>query len=115
MDVFSKMFDGNDGYKARGYRSQALLFMYVGKYNDAIGVLHKSILINKTLGNLTSELRDHLFLATAYKTRRMTSEFESELKKVNTILEKSPIEPWWYFLYGKMLVRDGKIKRRKEY
>lgn len=111
MDVFSKMFDGSDGYKARGYRSQALLLMYAGKYNDAIGILHKSILINKTLGNITSELRDHLFLATAYKTRGMTSEFESELKKVTTILEKSPIDPWWYFLYGKMLVRDGKIQK----
>lgn len=114
MEVFEKMNGESDGQKARGYRSQALLLMYEGKYKDAIGILHKSLLINKTLGYPTSELRDHLFLASAYKTRRMTSEFESELNKISTILEKSSIEPWWYFLYGKMLIRDGKIQKAEK-
>ena len=85
--------------------------MYTGKFSEAINQLHESILINKTLGFAVSELRDHLFLATVYKTKRMMPEFYEELNKVNVLLRAEGMEPWWYFLYGKLLVRDGKIQK----
>ena len=113
-EVFEKLTEGPDNDKARGYRSMALLLMYTGKFSEAINKLHESILINKTLGVAVSELRDHLFLATAYKTKGMKPEFYEEFNKINELLGSEGVEPWWYFLYGKLLVRDGKIQRAEK-
>jgi tetratricopeptide (TPR) repeat protein len=110
-EVFDKMMEGNDDKKARGYRSMALLSMYTGKLSEAISQLNESILINKTIGFTLSELRDHLFLAVIYKTKRMLPEYYKELNKVNELLKAEGMEPWWYFLYGKLIVRDGKIQK----
>jgi tetratricopeptide (TPR) repeat protein len=110
-EVFEKMTVGTDDLKAQGYRSMALLLMYTGKFSEAIDQLHESTLLYKTLGYRLSELRNHLFLATAYKTKGMMPEFYEELNKVNELLGTEGIEPWWYFLYGKLLARDGKIQK----
>jgi tetratricopeptide (TPR) repeat protein len=110
-EVFERMIAGTDELKSRGYRALALLLMYNGKYSEAINQLHESIIINKTLGAAVSELRDRLFLATVYKAKRMMTEFYGELNKVNGLLSAEGMEPWWFFLYGKFLVRDGKIQK----
>jgi tetratricopeptide (TPR) repeat protein len=41
----------------------------------------------------------------------MMSEFYEELIKVNELLKAEGLEPWWYFLYGKLLIRDGKLQK----
>ncbi len=110
-EVFEKMTMGQGGPKAQGYRSLALLDMYTGKITEAIDLLKESNNINKALRYGVSELRNHLFLATAYKTRGMRPEFYEELNKANELLKTEGIEPWWYFLYGKLLVRDEKIQK----
>jgi tetratricopeptide (TPR) repeat protein len=111
LEVFEKMTVGTDDLKAQGYRSIALLLMYTGKFSEAIDQLHESTLLYKTLGYGLSELRNHLFLATVYKTKGMMPEFYEELNKVNELLGTEGIEPWWYFLYGKLLARDRKIQK----
>ena len=110
-EVFERMTAGEDELKSRGYRALALLLMYTGKYSEAINQLNESIKINKTLGAAVSELRDRLFLATVYKGKRMMPEFYAELNKVNVLLRAEGMEPWWFFLYGKFLARDGKIQK----
>ena len=113
-EVFEKLTAGEDDLKVQGYRSLALLLMYTGKYSEAINKLHESILICKTRGYGLSELRNHLFLAIAYKTKGMMPEFYEELNKVNELFKAEGLEPWWYFLYGKILVRDGKIQKAEK-
>ena len=110
-EVFEKMTSGNDDLKAQGFRSLALLLMYTGKISEAIDKLNESTSLYKTLGYGVSELRNHLFLATAYKTKGMIPEFYEELNKANELLITEGIEPWWDFLYGKLLVRDEKIQK----
>jgi tetratricopeptide (TPR) repeat protein len=110
QEVFEKMSELSDDRKARGIRSEALLLMYTGKFSEAITRLHESIVINKTNRNGVSELRDHMFLATIYKTKGMIPEFHSELNKVRELLKIEGMEPWWFFLYGKIMIRDGKIQ-----
>jgi tetratricopeptide (TPR) repeat protein len=110
-EVFEKLTAGEDDLKAQGYRSLALLLMYTGKFSEAIDLLHESILICKTTVNGVGELRNRLFLATALKTKGMMSEFYEELIKVNELLKAEGLEPWWYFLYGKLLIRDGKLQK----
>ena len=113
-EVFEKMTTGQDGSKAQGYRSMALLLMYEGKISEAIDLLHESASVYKTMGYGVSEIRNHLFLATAYKTKGMMPEFYEELNKTNELLKTEGLEPWWYFLYGKLLVRDGKIQKSEK-
>jgi tetratricopeptide (TPR) repeat protein len=110
-EVFEKMTNGPDNLKPSGYRSLALLAMYRGKISEAIDHLKESILINKTNGWGLSEFRDRLFLATAYKTKGIIPEFYEELNKVNELPKGEITEPWWYCIYGKFLIRDGKIKK----
>ena len=38
-------------------------------------------------------------------------EFYEELYKANELLKTEGIEPWWDFLYGKLLIRDEKIQK----
>ena len=113
-EVFEKLIEGPEDIKARGYRSMALLLMYTGKFSEATTKLNESILFNKTFGVAISELRDHLFLATVYKTKGMMPEFYEELNKASELLGSEGVEPWWYFLYGKFLVRNGKIQRAEK-
>ena len=113
-EVFEKMTTGQDGSKAQGYRSLALLLMYNGKISEAIDLLNESASIYKTMGYDVSEIRNHLFLATAYKTKGMMPEFYQELNKTNELLNTEGLEPWWYFLYGKLLVRDEKIQKAEK-
>jgi tetratricopeptide (TPR) repeat protein len=114
-EVFEKMLEGKDDLKARGYRSLALLSMYTGKLSEAINQLHESILINKTIGYGLTELRDRMFLASIYRTKRMIPEFYEELNKVDMLLKSTKgMEPWWYFIYGKFLVRDGKVQNAEK-
>ncbi|MBG0858136.1 MAG: tetratricopeptide repeat protein [Bacteroidales bacterium] len=109
-EVFEKMLKGEDDRKARGYRSLALLSMYRGKFSEAIDQLHESILINKTLRIALSELRDRLFLASIYKTIRMMLEYNGELNKASILLRAEGMQAWWFILYGKFRIRDGKIQ-----
>ncbi len=110
-EVFEKMTTGQAGPKAQGYRSLALLEMYTGKITDAIDLLKESNYINNSLKYGVSEFRNHLFLATAYKTKGMMPEYYEELNKANELLQTEGMEPWWFFLYGKLLVRDEKIQK----
>jgi tetratricopeptide (TPR) repeat protein len=110
-NVFERMIAGDDNLKAQGYRSLALLLMYTGKYSEAIDTLKEAIVICKSRRYGLSELRNHLFLAGAYKTKGMMLEFYEELNKVNELFKVEGLEPYWYLLYGKLLVRDGKIQK----
>ena len=114
LEVFTKMTKGTDDLKSRGYRSLALLYMYRGKISEAINNLQESIKINKTLGYSVSELRDHLFMATAYRTKMLMPEYNKELYKTEELLKTEGIEPWWFFLSGKFFVRDGNIQKAEK-
>ena len=110
------MEEGQDVYKARGYRSQALLLLYKGKLSEAIEQLHKSTLIYKTLGNGLSQLRNVLLMSSAYKTKGMMKEYHMELTRACEILDNDEdgFSPWWLFVLGKLYIRGGDIEKAEE-
>ena len=116
MEVFIEMEEGQDEHKARGYRSQALLLLYKGKLSEAIEQLHKSTLIYKTLGHGLSQLRNVLFMSSAYKAKGMMKEYKMELIRTSEIInnDENGISPWWLFLLGKIYIRDGDIVKAEE-
>jgi tetratricopeptide (TPR) repeat protein len=108
-EVFEKLLTGEDHDKARGHRHLALLNMFQGKFSDAISHLKESVILNNTLNNTLSELRDRLYLTTAYRSLGMMDSLNEELNTINEIREKSYIGPWWLQVAGKKIARMGKI------
>ncbi len=105
--IFEKLLNGNEEQRARGNRSMALLAMYQGKYSNAIELIHNSIVMQNSLGNGLSELRDRLFLACMFQRKGMMQDHLNELDHCSAIVGDVASEPWWYFVLGKMIVRNG--------
>jgi len=109
--TFEKMIaQANNTKKARGYRSLALLEMYQGRYSAAQGHLHEAIILDKTLKAKLSEMRDHLFLAMAFRTKRQFEAFEKEMAEVTKIQKEINIEPSFLFKAGKVFARSNRLK-----
>jgi len=114
QEIFEKMLSGQDEQKAKGHRSLALLSMYLGKYSDAIDHLKEAILFNKTLNYFLSEMRDRLYLATAYRTKGMTAYSHKELNTASELRNKTYIGPWWLQIAGKLCARLGRLHETKQ-
>jgi tetratricopeptide (TPR) repeat protein len=97
-----------DWQKARGHRSLGMLDMYQGKYSEAIANFKEAILLNKATHGLQSEYRDHLFLASAYRTKGRNADFASELAAANGILSQARFGPTWGLSLAKTYARMGK-------
>jgi tetratricopeptide (TPR) repeat protein len=110
LEVFEKMDSGDDGSRAGGLRSRALLLMYHGNFQDAIRLLNESTLIFKTIGYRVSEFRNRMFLAVTYRSAGMTKEFQEELGRVKELTETTHLSPGWLLYYGKLLARMGNVQ-----
>jgi len=110
-EVFDKMSSEGDLKNARGIRSQALLSMYLGKYNEAMDQIHESIVIQNSLGNGLSELRDRLYLAKMLQKKEKTEECVTQLDHCFELVFESVTDPWWYFILGKMIARNGEMEK----
>jgi len=111
QEVLEKMLTGEDWQKAVGHRHLALLDMYQGKFSGAIDHLKEAILLDNTLNYTLSELRNRLYLATAFKTKRMMDAFQRELLAVDELRNKTYTGPWWLSVLGKKYARFGKIQQ----
>jgi tetratricopeptide (TPR) repeat protein/predicted Ser/Thr protein kinase len=100
---------GEAGKKARGYRSLGLLDMYLGKYAEAQSAFRESAVLNRALKAGLSELRDHLFLASIFSQKNQGASFDKEMARVLEIQEQVKIEPYFLYLVGRALAREGRI------
>jgi tetratricopeptide (TPR) repeat protein len=108
-ETFQKMISDEQNWKkARGYRSLGMLDMYQGKYSEAIANFKEAILFNKAAKGLQSEYRDHLFLASAYRTKDRNVDFASELAVANGIVSQARFGPTWGLFLAKTYARIGK-------
>jgi tetratricopeptide (TPR) repeat protein len=115
QEVFNKMLSRGDEEKARGHRSLALLNMYQGKYSAAVSHLRESILLNRTLKYWLSEIRDHLYLAVAYREKGKMDAFYQELRQAQELSAGNPVEPWWLLLIGKIYARLDRINQANDF
>jgi tetratricopeptide (TPR) repeat protein/predicted Ser/Thr protein kinase len=108
-ETFQKMISEQENWqKARGHRSLGMLDMYEGKYSEAMANFKEAILLNKATQGLQSEYRDHLFLASAYRTKGRNVDFASELVAANGILSQARFGPTWGLFLAKTYARMGK-------
>lgn len=113
-ETFEIMISEEGGNKATGHRSLALLNMYQGKFSDAINHLNESILLNKSISAHLSEMRDRLYLASAYRAKGMMDACYKEVRTAYTIREKMYLGPWWLNLIGKMFARHGLLEKAED-
>jgi serine/threonine protein kinase/tetratricopeptide (TPR) repeat protein len=113
--AFENMIAQVDNYKkARGYRSLANLEMYQGRYSAAQDNLREAIILNKTLKAKLSEMRDHLFLAMAFRMKRQYEAFDKEMAAITKIRKEINIEPSFLFKVGKVFARLNRLKEANE-
>lgn len=109
-EVFGNMMDGTDEQKGMGFRLQALLSMFEGKFSDAIDLFHESNLYYDLAGLKLSKLRNDLFVAVIYMTKGMMPEFNKQLDDINNVIGEISSEPFWYMLLGNLYARNGDIE-----
>jgi hypothetical protein len=79
--------------RSRGHRSLALLEMYRGRFSRAVDQLREAILISQAHGYGASELRDRLFLASAYDARGMRRAALDEVAAADRLAAGMTVEP----------------------
>lgn len=114
-ETFDKMAnEGNEGMKAIGLRSHALLDMYQGKFKEAVDMLNESRLLYKTVGHDLSIYRNTLYLASVYNSLGLRKQYLHELKTAKSISDSNSFSPIWLLYYGKMIVREKRIEESTE-
>ena len=108
---FRLMLDGARWQQARGRRSLALLNMFRGRYTEAAELLREAVRINRAAEQGLSELRNRLFLATAYRTAGDSTAFRRELAAAERLRTDGSffVGAYYQLLVGKMHVRVGDV------
>lgn len=108
-DTFQKMVsDESDGKKALGYRYLGMLDIYQGKVSDGIANLKQALLLHRATHNQESEYRDHVLLASAYRTKGLDQNSLSELEAARGMLANGHFGPLWIAFVAKPYARSGR-------
>jgi len=108
--AFTAMISQPENWKkSRGNRSLAFLRMYEGRYAEAEEFLRKAIGLNRAAAASLNEFRDHLFLAMAFRTKRMTEAFGREMAAAEQIRSKLKIEPFFMSQLGILYARSKRL------
>ncbi|MEA3479269.1 MAG: tetratricopeptide repeat protein [Bacteroidota bacterium] len=111
VEVFNKLKDGDDDQVANCKRSTALMFMYQGKYAEALGLMHDAVILHRSMGYKLSEFRNRLYLCKIYQAKGMQEEFQAELDQCAAIVGDVASEPIWFVRVGVLLTRNGELEK----
>ena len=108
-DTFQKMIsDESEGKKALGYRYVGMLDIYQGKVSDGIANLKQALLLHRATQNPESEYRDHVLLASAYRTKGLDRDAFSELEAARHMLANGHFGPLWIAFVARPYARSGR-------
>ncbi|HEU4996584.1 MAG TPA: tetratricopeptide repeat protein, partial [Gemmatimonadaceae bacterium] len=94
--------------QARGHRSMALLELLEGHVASAVPRLKTATDINASLKETNSELRNRLFLVSAYEMLGNTGAARAELDKATAIYSRVFLDPVFVSRLAVALVRNGR-------
>jgi len=99
---FEKLLSGTTDQQANAHRSLGLLEMYRGRYQAGIERLREAILLNRSENALLSEYRNRLYLATAFRAKGNTSDYERQLEMADRLTREMGFvaTSWLVFLGG---------------
>lgn len=92
---FEILLEGDEGGKASGLRSLALLNMYQGKHSEALELLNQAVVINQRNESPLSEFRNRMYMARAYQSLGMQAELAEQLRVGQDLAEKGQWAPDW--------------------
>lgn len=113
-EVFEEALSGNEDQQASARRSLGLLYMYQGKYSEALAQMHEAVVLHNSIGYKLSEFRDRLFLVKIYQALGMQEEFQRELDHCTATIRDAATEPIWYLRVGILLTRNGELDKAEE-
>jgi len=94
--------------RARGFRSAALLEMYLGRYSTAVNELRQAIALNQTHEAMVSEYRDRLILYSALEAAGRPRDAATEWTAIERLIRSQSLSPEWLWRPAKLLVRRGR-------
>jgi tetratricopeptide (TPR) repeat protein len=112
---FELLMEGDEGGKANGLRSLALLSMYQGKHAEAIELLNQALVINQRRNYPLSEFRNRMYLARAFQSLGMQAELEEQLRLGQELAETGQWTPDWTTLLAIRQADVGDIGSAKEW
>ena len=95
--------------RAKGFRSLALLDMYLGQYAAAANQLRQAVVIDQTYGQVVSEFRDRLYLVTALEAKDPSPKAAVEWAAVEHLIETRSFSPEWLSRPIRMKARAGRL------
>jgi serine/threonine protein kinase/tetratricopeptide (TPR) repeat protein len=104
----------NQGLRARGHRSLALLDMYLGRYSEARASLEQAILLNQSSKSLVSEMRNRMYLAMIFKGLGMDAEFAEQVNAARRVQGEIRMGPEWLLPVGLAYARMGRVDEAGE-
>jgi eukaryotic-like serine/threonine-protein kinase len=107
--VFDRMKkDAPPEHRARGFRSAALLEMYLGRYSTAVAELRQAIALNQTHQAALSEYRDRIILYLALEAAGRAREAAVEWAAVERLIRSQSLSPEWLWRPVKLVARRGR-------
>ena len=109
--VFRLMLGGEPSQRGRGRRSLALLAMLRGRYDSAAGHLREGVLLMRSGRSPTGEMRNRLYLATAYDRAGKGDAARAQLDSAFALSRREYLEPTFLALLGQAFARSGDLAR----
>jgi len=106
---FELLLEGDEGNRANGLRSLALLEMYFGNHSAAVELFKQAIVINQRSEAPLSEFRNRMYLARAYQTMGMEASLAEELQIGQELMENGGWGPEWTIFLALRLVDIGDL------
>jgi len=111
IERFELLLDGDEGARANGLRSMALLKMYQGKHISAMELFKQAVALNEHSEEPLSEFRNRMYLARAYQSMGMDDDKTEELALSQELAEKGGWGPDWTIFLAIQWANIGDIPK----
>lgn len=111
---FELLLEGDEGNRANGLRSLALLEMYFGNHSKAVELFKQAVVINQRSEAPLSEFRNRMYLARAYQTMGLKASVAKEIKMGQELAENGGWGPEWTIFLALRLVDISELQGARD-
>jgi len=112
---FEILLGMEEGARANGLRSLALLDMYQGHHHAATTLLKQAIVFNQDANAPISEFRNRMYLARAYQTMGRDDLLAGELSIGQKLAEENGFSPDWIITLAILQAQSGDLESAREW
>ena len=112
--VYEMLLTDKPTDRSRALRSLGLFEMVNGRFDSASALLREAILQTRIHEAPISEFRNRLYLAVALQHLGRRPAARAQLDTAHRIFRRTYLEPWLLAYGGRLLFRDGDVRRGRE-